>query len=101
MGKTGNTNDLKGYVIAKGGTVAGPFNFVKKEVLSNQSLSFTDASPEPYTGRYYVVGAVDTAGNVNYAMPVVANIEDRTPPKAPNTLTASATPQGKVVIDCC
>ena len=97
--KTGNTNDLKGYVIAKGGTVAGPFNFVKKEVLSNQSFSFTDASPEPYTGRYYVVGAVDTAGNVNYAMPVVANIEDRTPPKAPNTLTATATPQGKVLID--
>jgi hypothetical protein len=75
------------------------FNFVKKEVLSSQSLTFTDSSPEPYTGRYYVVGAVDTAGNVNYAMPVVANIEDRTAPKAPSTLTASATPQGKVMVD--
>ncbi|MFY7826694.1 MAG: fibronectin type III domain-containing protein [Flectobacillus sp.] len=97
--KAGSVSDLKGYVIAKGGSVAGPFNFIKKEVLSNQNLSFTDFSPEPYTGRYYVVGAVDTAGNVNYAMPVVANIEDRTPPRALSSLSANATLQGKVTID--
>jgi hypothetical protein len=28
--KTGNTNDLKGYVIAKGGSVAGPLILSKK-----------------------------------------------------------------------
>ena len=90
--------DLKGYAIARGGSVNGPFNFVKQDLLSTQTLTFTDPDPQPYTGNYYIVGAVDTAGNVNYTLPVVANIEDRTPPSAPTNIVAKADAQGRIKI---
>lgn len=93
-----NDPDLKGYVVGRGGSIAGPFTPLVKEPMPPQLLTYTDANPTPYTGHYYVVGAVDTSGNVSYALPVVANIEDRTAPKPPVRLSAKADTSGRVVL---
>jgi uncharacterized protein len=88
--------DLKGYVVARGGNVAGPFKPLSKDILPPATLLYTDLNPLPYIGHYYVVGAVDTSGNISYALPVMANIEDRNPPDTPKGLTARADTSGKV-----
>ncbi|MFN8357095.1 MAG: hypothetical protein U0Y10_21755 [Spirosomataceae bacterium] len=90
--------DLKGYVIGRGGNVSGPFKPLMKEVMPPNVMTYADPNPMPYIGHYYVVGAVDTAGNVSYALPVVANIEDHTPPAPPIRLVAKADTSGKITL---
>ena len=90
--------DLKGYIIGRGGNISGPFKPIFKELLPPSVSIYTDPNPQPYIGHYYVVGAVDTSGNVSYAPSVVANIEDRTPPKPPIQLIAKADTTGKITL---
>ena len=83
----GQTPDLKGFFIGRAGTVKGPFTPLHQNPLPVSARTFTDEKPGAYFGQYYVVAALDTAGNIAYSLPVVAVIEDHTPPAAPRRPT--------------
>lgn len=87
--------DLAGFVIARNPTGSGEFRLLTERSLPKSAREFVDDSAtedEPY----YIVGAVDTAGNVARSVPVYATIVDSTPPHVPTGLTGTIDSNGVV-----
>jgi uncharacterized protein len=78
--------DLKGFMIFRGGYIEGAYQNLTPTPLSPSARSFADQNPIAYKGRYYKIAVIDTAGNIAYAAPIAATIEDKTPPIAPTQL---------------
>lgn len=95
--RNGLEPDLQGYVVGRAKTVDGPFEPVPTGVLPPATLTFSDEKPFS-TANYYVVGAIDTAGNVAYTLPMAAPLLDRTPPKAPAGFAAQTDTNGVVTL---
>ena len=96
--RDGNEPDLKGFIIARGGNVVKTYKPLTNDILPPIIQTYTDPKPMPYSGNVYIVGAVDTAGNIRYTLPVAAQIEDRIPPTAPKGLIAKADTNGKITV---
>ncbi|GAB3940936.1 hypothetical protein GCM10028805_03520 [Spirosoma harenae] len=86
--------DLKGFYIGQANDIAGPYQPLMKTLLPTSTRTYTNEKPVPYLGKYYVIAAVDTAGNVAYSSPVTAQIDDKTPPSAPKKLTVKVDTNG-------
>ncbi len=87
--------DLAGFVIARSGYANTGFAQMFEKPLPPDARSFTDTAAtedEPY----YIIGAVDTAGNVARSLPVYATIIDSTPPRIPTGLTGTIDSTGVV-----
>ncbi len=78
------SRDLKGFQIARGKKLEGPFTSIsdKATLLGVSQRTFTDPNPVPKE-PYYVVYSVDTAGNFNSTFSVMAIINDTVPPMRP------------------
>lgn len=87
--------DEAGYVVGRSRDVNGPFEPLIDKILPLTALEYTDTKPLPY-GNYYTVGAIDTVGNVSFALPVVGIIADLLPPPIPTGLTAKTDTNGVV-----
>ncbi|HET6511806.1 MAG TPA: hypothetical protein VFH43_06410 [Candidatus Kapabacteria bacterium] len=90
-------NDLKGFVVARSSTVDGSFVQITPTPLSKSTREFTDNSATPEE-PYYMVGAVDTAGNVAPSLTAYVVIIDSMPPAPPKGLTASVDTTGIVTL---
>ncbi|WP_460968718.1 fibronectin type III domain-containing protein [Spirosoma migulaei] len=86
--------DLKGFVVARAADINGSYQPLTQTVLPVTARTFTDEKPLAYYGRYYVVAAVDTAGNLAYSLPIAATIADKTPPAPPRGLRISVDTNG-------
>jgi uncharacterized protein len=89
------SGDLHGFVVARSASSFSGFHELIRKPLPSSARAFldmnaTDAEP------YYVVGAVDTAGNVALSLPVFGVIVDSLPPAAPMGLGGTIDSNGVV-----
>jgi len=91
-----SSSDLKGFKIARSHKIEGPFTSISGDKTVAKSMrTFTDERPTPKE-PYYVVYAVDTAGNYNSTFSVMASIYDSVAPAQPVGLTGSIDTNGLV-----
>lgn len=88
-------SDLKGFVVARSPNAISGFTDLTKTPLSPSTRTFTDENATE-TEPYYIVGSVDTAGNVSPSLVVYAFVIDSTPPSIPTGLTGTADSNGIV-----
>jgi fibronectin type 3 domain-containing protein len=91
-------SDLAGFKVQRGFDYAGPREVLTAAILSPESRSFTDQSPNFVGINYYEIISIDTAGNQRISTPVVGFIEDHTPPEAPARPSASIDSTGEVIL---
>ncbi|MFI5192903.1 MAG: hypothetical protein ACHQD7_02565 [Chitinophagales bacterium] len=91
-------NDFKGYVVGRSTSLKGPFLPISKDFLPYGTTRFTDEHPSTGAPNYYIVAAVDTAGNAGRSMPAYMNVEDHTAPAQPRGVTGSIDSSGRVSI---
>ncbi|HTP13266.1 MAG TPA: hypothetical protein VMM37_06530, partial [Bacteroidota bacterium] len=89
------SRDLAGFVVAKSSNTLGGYRQLLTKPLPPDTRSFIDTAAEDFE-PYYIVGAVDTAGNVAPSLPVYALIVDSIPPGIPKGLRGTIDSLGVV-----
>ena len=91
-------NDLKGFLIARGESNQGKYKVLNKRILSKNKRSYIDKSFSRHKTNYYIVQAIDTAGNVSSTIPAFVTIIDSIPPVKPKFLSGKIDTTGVVTI---
>ncbi len=90
--------DLKGFLIGRSNNSSEGFQPLFEKPLPPSARTWTDEKADVTTTNYYVVAAVDTAGNGNVSMISYGMIIDSIPPKPPVGLKGSIDTLGVVRI---
>ena len=88
--------DLKGFFISRGHDIKGPFDVLHENILPPATRSFTDTKVIEGGLNYYIVTAVDTAGNIVTSLPRYVVTPDNTPPSKPVGLKGNIDRKGVV-----
>ncbi|MDP4214476.1 MAG: hypothetical protein Q8926_17840, partial [Bacteroidota bacterium] len=96
--KNEKENDFKGYIVGRSTNLKGPFMPISKDFLPYGTTRFTDEHPSTGSPNYYIVAAVDTAGNAGRSLPAYMNVEDHTAPARPGGVAGSIDSSGRVSI---
>jgi fibronectin type 3 domain-containing protein len=96
--KAEKEKDFKGYVVGRSTNLKGPFLPISKDFLPFGTTRFTDEHPAIGVPNYYIVAAVDTAGNAGRSMPAYRNVEDHDPPAQPTGLAGNIDFTGHVQV---
>lgn len=89
--------DLKGFMIGRSTRTDIQYQPIST-MLSANSRSFIDSSANTVTTNYYIVVAVDTAGNGSASLYAYGLIKDTTPPSIPKGLHGSIDTNGVVTV---
>jgi hypothetical protein len=90
--------DLKGFNIKRSNKEDGKFNLISKEILPANSLKYIDETFDTEGSNYYIVEAVDTAGNRSQSYPAYVTLIDSIPPAIPVISSAKIDSLGKIII---
>jgi hypothetical protein len=90
--------DLKGFMVGRGISENGAYNLISKGILPIASRKFTDTGFDPEGPNYYIVEAVDTAGNSSRSYPAYVTLIDSIPPAEPVISSAKIDSTGKITI---
>lgn len=90
--------DIDGYIIGRSINIDGPFEPLHDALISVKDNEYTDEHPNVNNPNYYVVAAVDTAGNSGRSLVAYMNAEDHSPPAKPMGLMGSIDSSGRVAI---
>ena len=93
----GETSDLDGFVVARSRYPDEGFEQITPTPIGRGERKFVDEEGSP-AHPYYMVGAVDTAGNVAPSLPVYVDLIDMTPPSTPTGLTGEIDSSGIVTL---
>ncbi len=93
-----NTGDLKGFTIKRGTEENGKYSLISKGILPANTLRYIDETFDPDGSNYYVVEAVDTAGNSSHSYPAYVTLIDSVPPAMPFISSAKIDSAGKIII---
>lgn len=88
--------DLAGFLVGRGNSAGGPFFPLDTVLLSPTAQTYTDKYALTWDKNFYIVAAIDTAGNAARSMPAYAFIIDSIPPAAPIGLVGSIDTAGIV-----
>lgn len=91
--------DFIGYVVGRSQSIKGPFEPLQKQFLPISATEFTDEKAEPYGTNYYLVSAIDTAGNAAISLPAYVVMKDESAPIKPKGLKGSIDSMGVVKIE--
>lgn len=91
-------SDLKGFMIGRSSSIGGQYNPITTQMLSTTTRKYTDSNPDPIDENYYVVFAIDTAGNASVSMPAYGFLIDSIPPAKPIGLTGNIDSLGVVTL---
>ena len=94
----GNLNDLKGFIVARSNKDSGNFTILHSTILNNKTRKYIDNSFNVDENNYYVVYALDTAGNISSSYPAFLTIIDSTPPTKPEIASAIVDSTGIVTL---
>ncbi|OIR14216.1 exoglucanase B precursor [mine drainage metagenome] len=90
--------DLKGFNVKRSDKIKGQYNLISKNILPRTVRNYIDESFDVDGTNYYVVEAVDTAGNISQSLPVYVTLIDSTPPAIPIISSAIIDSVGKIII---
>ena len=91
--------DLKGFVVARSEKNKGNFKLLHSKLLPKNIKSYTDKTFNKEKDNYYVVQAIDTAGNISSSSPYLVTIIDSIPPIKPKFISGKIDSLGVVTID--
>ncbi len=91
-----STPDLKGFFVSRGQDINGPFDVLHEKILPPTTRNFTDAKVIEGGLNYYVVIAVDTAGNIVTSLPRYVVTPDKIAPVKPVGLRGTVDRKGFV-----
>lgn len=89
--------DLAGFQIARSEDIDGYFKPVGP-LLSRETRQFVDADRRDLPQHYYIVSAIDTAGNLRSSVPLLAMFPDSMPPAVPMALKGTIDSNGIVLL---
>jgi hypothetical protein len=84
----GDLSDLKGFIISRSVKEKGEFQILHKKLLTNKTRNYIDTGFNPEENNYYIISAIDTAGNLSSSFPAYVALNDSTPPSKPQILSA-------------
>jgi fibronectin type 3 domain-containing protein len=90
--------DLKGFTIKRSNTIRGKYTLISKAILPNAARSYIDETFDATGNNYYVVEAIDTAGNISSSFPAYVTLIDSIPPDMPTITSAKIDTVGKIII---
>jgi fibronectin type 3 domain-containing protein len=88
--------DLKGFFVSRGQDIKGPFNVLHDNILPPSTRNYTDNKVVEGGLNYYVLTAVDTAGNIVTSLPRYVVTPDNTAPVKPTGLNGKIDMKGAV-----
>lgn len=88
--------DLQAFRIKRGSKADGTFTDITQSPLDKNTRTFTDTQFDLGGQNYYVVEAIDTAGNVSRSMSRYVTLIDSTPPAKPVFISGTMDSLGKV-----
>lgn len=94
----GNITDLKGFIVGRSDKDTGNFILLHKKILPAATRSFIDTGFSTESNNYYVVYALDTAGNISASYPAYVALTDSTPPAKPQIASAVIDSLGVVTL---
>ncbi|MEJ5995973.1 hypothetical protein WG904_16215 [Pedobacter sp. Du54] len=94
----GNKTDLKGFMVARSSKDSGDFKLLHQKLLANTIRSFVDTDFNLEENNYYVVYALDTAGNISASYPGYVALVDTIPPSKPEIVSAIVDSLGVVTL---
>lgn len=95
---SGNISDLNGFIVGRSNRDSGDFKILHSKLLPNKTRSYIDTGFSKWDKNYYVVYALDTAGNISGSYPAYVTIIDSIAPAKPIILSAIIDSLGVVVI---
>lgn len=94
----GKVTDLRGFIIGRSDKDTGNFTLLHKKLLATDTRMFIDSGFNTGSLNYYVVYAVDTAGNISASYPAYVALIDSTPPAKPEIASAIIDSSGVVTL---
>lgn len=91
--------DLKGFVIARSDKNKGNFQLLHSKLLPKNTKAFTDKTFSKEKDNYYIVQAIDTAGNLSSSTPYMVTIIDSIPPVKPKFISGKIDSLGIVTLN--
>ena len=88
--KSVKEKDFAGFVVGRAESANGTYIPLSAKLLAPASITFTDTAAVTWGTNYYVVSAVDTAGNAGISIPAYVTMIDTIAPAKPTGL------QGKI-----
>ena len=95
----GDLSDLKGFIVSRSNKDKGDFQILNKKLLSDKSRNYIDSTFNTEENNYYVVSAIDTAGNLSSSYAAYVALIDSIPPGKPQILSAIIDTLGVVTIN--
>lgn len=95
---SGNISDLKGFIVGRSNQDSGDFKILHAKLLPTSTRNYIDTGFSRSDKNYYVVYALDTAGNISGSYPAYVTITDSVAPAKPTILSAIIDSLGVVVI---
>ncbi len=89
--------DLKGFTVKRGRSENGAFVAIASG-LPASARTYTDLLFDKNGQNYYLVEALDTAGNFSRSYPIYVALTDSVPPAMPMVSSAKIDTSGKVII---
>ncbi|MBC7615683.1 MAG: hypothetical protein H7202_06420 [Pedobacter sp.] len=96
--KQNGNEDLKGFSVKRGTKRDGTFTLISKTMLSKTTTGYIDETFNQYGSNYYIVEAIDTAGNNSSSFPAYVTLIDSIPPAIPIISSAKIDSLGKIII---
>ena len=90
--------DFSGFLIGRGENASGPFIPLNVRPISTNVFEFIDTSAVAHGTNYYIVSAIDTAGNAGLSIPAYVIMTDTLPPAKPMGLSGNVDSTGIVHI---
>jgi uncharacterized protein len=90
--------DLKGFNIKRCESIDGKYNIISYNMLPPLTRRYIDESFIKEGSNYYLIEAIDTAGNMSRSFPLFVALIDSTPPKKPEIVSAVIDSLGKITI---
>jgi uncharacterized protein len=94
--KTTREKDLAGFLVGRANSSNGPFFPLDTVLLPPSAQSYVDKNAVTWDKNFYIVAAIDTAGNAARSMPAYAIIIDSTAPAVPVGLIGNIDTSGMV-----
>ncbi|WP_373494143.1 hypothetical protein [Aquiflexum sp.] len=88
--------DFKGFLIGRSQNIEGPYIPLHDLLLEKNKNEFIDKEAIGHGTNYYVVAAIDTAGNSGLSVPAYVIMKDEAPPAMPIGLNGTIDSTGVV-----